>query len=142
MAGACRDDAPQQGATSRLSGSGCENDAWGPDLIDRSEAEEIAVSALGISAPNVSAVEIRRVDATCLTTLGWYEQDLLEGAQRSNPDLSPPSMPIWIVQVEGKSRYEGPWEERFYYEYAIAVVNAKSGEVFGQGYTFEPLLTP
>ena len=115
---------------------------WEPDLIDRAEAEKVAFWALSIYSPETTPVEIESVVAACLTTLGSYEQVMMRGYIRSNPDLDPPTTPIWIVQVKGKSRTASPLYETFYYDYALATVNARSGEIRGQSYLFQPLLVP
>ena len=114
----------------------------GSGLIDRARAEEVAVDALSSEAPAVSSVQIERVDAACLATLGWYEQDLLKGQQQTAFDEDSRNLPIWIIQVQGKSRTVRPWDKRLEYGYAIATVNAVTGEIKGQSYMFEPLLRP
>ena len=130
--------------TSSLSEADCEKvdpKSAGPELIDRSEAERVAVSSLSLSSPGTSAVEIQSIDVSCLTTLRWFEQDLLQGLSLSNPDLFPPNMPIWVIHVTGSSRSERPGET-FHYSYAVATVDARSGEIMGQLYRFEPLSAP
>ena len=120
--------------------AGCEK-AGRPDLIARTEAERVAVSALSSSSPRVSGVEIQRIEVSCLATLRWLEEDLLQGISRSNPVLYPPNMPVWVIQVRGDSSSERPGES-FRYSYAIAAVDARSGEIMKQSYLFEPLLSP
>ena len=80
-----------QDATHQLHESDCEKidpRLEGPDLLDRFEAERIAVQALNSASPGVSAVEIRNVDAACLTTLRWFERDLLKGKTVSKDTLN------------------------------------------------------
>ncbi len=93
------------------------------------------------SSPRTSSVEIQRITVSCLTTLGWFEQELLQGNSQFNPDVYPPSMPIWVIQVKGESRSEGPGDS-FHYSYAVATVDATSGEIMAQQYRFEPLSAP
>ena len=66
-----------------------------------------------------------------------------KGKTVSNPDLYPPGMPIWVIQVKGRSKSVRPegWET-FNYDYAIAAINASSGEIVGQSYLLDPLLIP
>ena len=138
MAMACGRD------SSKLSESDCEKadpQQTSKGFLARTDAEELAVASLSESSPATSAVDIERIEASCLTTLGWFEQHLLQGISRSNPDLYPPDMPIWVIQVKGMSRSERSGEN-FNNSYAVATVDAISGEVMGQLYRFEPLLTP
>ncbi len=93
------------------------------------------------SSPRTSSVEIQRITVSCLTTLGWFEQELLQGNSQFNPDVHPPSMPIWVIQVKGESRSEGPGDS-FHYSYDVATVDATSGEIMAQQYRFEPLSAP
>ena len=51
-------------------------------------------------------------------------------------------MPIWIIQVEGKSETARPWDKKLHYDYAVATVDAKTGSIMSQSYMFEPLLPP
>ena len=134
LTSACQNREPQLG-------SGCETDVpKGLDLIDGSTAEETAITELSRAAPAVSAVDVERIDAVCLTTLEWYEEVLLEGKVESH-DV-PRSMPIWIIQVEGKSETARPWDKKLHYDYAVATVDAKTGSIMSQSYMFEPLLPP
>ena len=132
------------GGSSTLSEEECEridSKQSSRELITRTEAEEVAVSSLSESSPRTSAVAIQRIAVSCLTTLGWFEQELLQGISQSNPDSYPPSMPIWVIQVKGESRSEGPGDS-FHYSYAVATVDATSGEVMAQLYRLEPLSAP
>ena len=112
------------------------------ELISRAEAEEVAVSSLSGRGSGVSSVEIQRITGSCLTTLGWFEQELLQGVSRSNPDRQPPSMPIWVIQVKGEWRSQGRFGGNFHYSYAIATVDAISGEIMSQQYRYDSLLAP
>ena len=132
------------GGSSPLSEEECEgidSKESSRELINRAEAEEVAVSSLSESSPRTSSVEIQRITMSCLTTLGWFEQELLQGNSQSNPDVYPPSMPIWVIQVKGESRSEGPGDS-LHYSYAVATVDATSGEIMAQQYRFEPLSAP
>ena len=150
MVAACQGETSQISESAQLPESGqlSESDCekverkrwpWEPDLIDRAEAEKVAVSVLSISSPATTPVGIESVVAACLTTLRWFEQVLMKGNTRSNPDLESPSMPIWIVQVKGESRTASPW---YVYDYALATINARSGEIKGESYSFQPFLVP
>ena len=155
MVAACQGETSQLSESGQLPESGqlSESDCekvdrkrwpWEPDLIDRAKAEKVAFWALSIYSPETTPVEIETVVAACLTTLGWYERVLTNGASMSNPDLEPPNMPIWIIQVKGKSRTASPMyeNETYYYDYALATVNARSGEIMEQSYLSQPLLVP
>ena len=124
--------------------AGLETVADRTGLIVRSEAEERATSSLALSAPEVTGVEIERVVGSCLTTFQSYEQDLMYGEVRSNPDLYPPDTPVWIVEVKGISRPAGISAANADnpYRYAMDVSNARTGDAIAGSRYQEPKLAP
>ena len=133
LTGACQNREPQLG-------SGCEQDApKGLGLIDRAEAEETGMRALNRSTPPAGySFQIERIDALCLTTLGWYEDVLLKGQTKSHTD--PASMPIWIIQANGRSTSTRPLNERVPYTHMTAIIDARTGEWKGYSVRIDPLL--
>ena len=113
-------------------------------LISRSEAEELAVERLSMSAPEVTGTDVERIWASCLTTLRSYEQDLLEGKSWTNPDVRSPDTLIWIVEVKGISRPAGisAANANNPYRYAAQIMYARNGETIGGSRRYEPLLEP
>ena len=113
-------------------------------LISRSEAERVATERLAMSAPEVTGVEIERVWSSCLTTFRSYEQDLLKRQAWTNPDVWPPDMPVWVVEVKGISRPAGISASNAGnpYNFAMAVMDARSGESIAGSRYPEPLLDP
>ena len=113
-------------------------------LISRQEAENLATEWLAMSAPGVSATEIERVWASCLTTLRSYDVDLLEGTSSSSPLVPPPDTPVWVVEVKGISRPAGisTRSANEPYRYAIQVINANTAETIAGSRRWEPLLEP
>ena len=113
-------------------------------LISRSEAEELGIERLSMSAPEVTGTEVERVWASCLTTLRSYKRDLLLGQSMSNPEVLSPDMPIWIVEVKGISRPAGISDANANrpYRYAVEVMSARDGETLGGSRRREPLLEP
>ena len=109
-------------------------------LISQSQAEDLATEVLGSSAPEVPAVQIESVRASCLTTRGSYQRDLLERESESNPQVKSPETPIWIVEVEGVSRPLGISKGGNPYAFAMAIINAESGEIEGGSRRYAPLL--
>ena len=109
-------------------------------LISQSRAEELATEVLGSSAPEVSAVQIESVRASCLTTRRSYQRDLLERNSASNPQVKSLETPIWIVEVEGVSRPEGISEGGKPYAFAMVIINAESGEIEGGSRRYAALL--
>ena len=99
------------------------------ELIGRDEAEQLAVERLAMSAPEVTATEVERVWASCLTTYRSYQERLLPVAW-TDPELRPPDMPVWIVEVKGISRPAGISAANADnpYRYAMDVQDAKTGE--------------
>ena len=89
----------------------------------------MAVERLSMSAPEVSPTEVERVWASCLTTYRSYQERLLPGAW-TDPELRPPDMPVWIVEVKGISRPAGISAANADnpYRYAMDVQDAKTGE--------------
>ena len=75
--------------------------------------------------------------ASCLTTLRSYEKDLL----RRN-DSTAPDTPVWVVEVKGISRPAGISAANAGepYHYALAVMNAETGDTFAQLRRPEPLM--
>ena len=127
----------QAGTTSACRGLEVIPDRTG--LINQSRAEDLATESLGMSAPEVSAVQIKSVRASCLTTRRSYERDLLEGKLATNPDVKSPETPIWIVEVEGISRPAGISKGGTPYAFAMAIINAESGELEGGSRHLSPL---
>ncbi len=113
-------------------------------LISRTEAEELAVGRLSMSAPEVSGTDVERVWASCLTTLRSYERVLLGEGARSNPDLRPPDTPVWVVEVKGISRPAGISAANADnpYRFAMEVHNAENGEFMKGARYQEPRLLP
>ena len=113
-------------------------------LIGRSEAEGLATERLAMSAPEVTGVEIERVWSSCLTTFRSYEQDLLKRQAWTNPEVWPPDMPVWVVEVKGISRPAGISASNAGnpYNFAMAVMDARSGESIAGSRYPEPLLDP
>ena len=113
-------------------------------LISRYDAEELAVERLAMSAPSVTATEVERVWASCLTTLRSYQQDVLEGKSWTDPDVRSPDTLIWIVEVKGVSYPAGisAANEKNPYQYAVEIMYARSGETIGGSRRYEPLLEP
>ena len=113
-------------------------------LLSRSEAEELAIEQLAMSAPEISGTEIERVWAICLTTLRSYEEDLLDGTSSTDPAVQPPGTLVWIVEVKGISWPDGI--SRAYadqpYRYALAVINAETGDSIASSRRREPLMEP
>ena len=124
--------------------AGLETVADRAGLIVRGEAEERATNSLALSAPEVTGVEIERVVGICLTTFRSYEQDLMYGEARSNPDIYPPDAPVWIVEVKGISRPAGISAANADnpYRYAMDVSNARTGDTIAGSRYQEPKLTP
>ena len=113
-------------------------------LISRSEAEGLATEILAMSAPEVTGVEIERVWSSCLTIFRSYEQDLLKQQGWSNPEVWPPDMPVWVVEVKGTSQPAGMSATNADnpYRFAMVVMDAGSGEsIAGSRYQM-PLLAP
>ena len=106
-------------------------------LISRDKAEDMATEFLAMSAPGVSGTEIEKIWASCLTTLKSYEKDLL----RRNDSIAPDT-PVWIVEVEGISRPAGISAANAGkpYHYALAVMNAETGDTIAQSRHPEPLM--
>lgn len=113
-------------------------------LISRSEAEELAVERLAMSAPEVTGTDVEKVWASCLTTLRSYERDLLEGKSSTNPEVRAPDTLIWIVEVKGISRPAGISAANADnpYRYAAAIMYARNGKTIGGSRRYEPLLQP
>ena len=113
-------------------------------LIGRGEAEELTVEQLGMSAPEVTGVEVEGIVASCPTTLGSYEQDLRLRDVWTNPAVRPNDMPVWIVEVKGLSRPAGisVANANNPYRYAMEVIHAKTGESIGGSRYQEALLEP
>ena len=113
-------------------------------LISRSEAEELAVERLAMSAPEVTGTDVEKVWASCLTTLRSYEQDLLEGKSSTNPEVRAPDTLTWIIEVKGISRPAGisAANANNPYRYAAAIINARNGQTIGGSRRYEPLLEP
>ena len=111
-------------------------------LLSRSEAEGVATKRLAMSAPEVTGVEVERVWSSCLTTFRSYEQDLLNRQVWTNPDVWPPEMPVWVVEVKGISRPAGISASNTGdpYKFAMAVMDARSGESIAGSRYLEPLL--
>ena len=107
------------------------------ELITRGKVEDMATELLAKSAPGVSGTEIEKMWASCLTTLRSYEKDLL----RRN-DSTAPDTPVWVVEVKGISRPAGI--SAAYagdpYHYALAVMNAETGDSIAQLRRPEPLM--
>ena len=113
-------------------------------LISRSEAEQLAVERLSMSAPEVTATKVERIWASCLTTFRSYQERLLGEDAWSNPDLRPPDTPVWIVEVKGISRPAGisAASAHIPYRYAMEVHNARNGEMIEGARYQEPELQP
>ena len=113
-------------------------------LVNRSEAEELATVLLAMPAPEVSGTEIERVWASCLTTLRSYGQDLLKANDSTTPAFLPPNTPVWIVEVKGISRPAGISAANAGdpYRYALAVINAETGDSIAGSRRREPLMEP
>lgn len=113
-------------------------------LISRTEAEEMAVKRLSMSAPEVSPMEVERVWASCLTTYSSYQERLLGDDVWTNPELNPPDTPVWIVEVKGISRPAGIATASAHvpYHYAMGVRNARTGEMMEGARYQEPMLQP
>lgn len=110
-------------------------------LISRSQAEERATKMLASSDPEVSGVKIDAIRASCLTTLGSSERDVLKGRQKSNPDVIPPDTMNWMVEVAGRSTPEGILSGGTPFNFAMAIIIAKSGEYLGRSHYQTPLLS-
>ena len=95
-------------------------------LLSRDEAEKRAKELLSRSAPEVTGVEIEKVEGSCLTTLRFYQR----GRARNDPDARSPNTPVWIVGVKGVSRPDGiaASDAGNPYRYARAVIDARTGE--------------
>ena len=113
-------------------------------LINQREAEQLVTELLAMSAPEVSGTEIERVWASCLTTLRSYGQDLLGRNDSTNPAFQPPDTPVWIVEVKGISRPAGISAANAGdpYRYALAVINAETGDSIAGSRRREPLMEP
>ena len=113
-------------------------------LISRTEAEDMAVDRLSMSAPEVSPAEVERVWASCLTTYRSYEDRLLGEGAWTDPERRPPDMPVWIVEVKGISRPAGIATANAHvpYHYAMGVRNARNGEMLEGARYREPMLQP
>ena len=113
-------------------------------LISRIEAERLATERLAISAPGISATEIERVWASCLTTLRSYNQDLLNRDDWINPAFFRPGAPVWIVEVKGISRGAGlsAGKGTEPYRYALVVFYADTGDSIAGSRSWEPVLEP
>ena len=135
---ACRDVSPE-----RQSGTcvGLEIIENRNGLISRSQAEELATKMLSRSAPEVSGVKIEAIRASCLTTLGSYQDDLLKGRWKTNPNTKSPETVIWLVEVEGRSTPEGI-SSGPPFNFAMAIINARSGMHTGASRYQTPLLSP
>ena len=113
-------------------------------LISRSEAGRLATERLAIPYPSVSATEIERVWASCLTTLRSYERDLMQNDVWINPEFFRADAPVWIVEVKGISRPDGLSAGKGIepYTYALVVFYADTGDgIAGRRYR-NPLLEP
>ena len=134
--GAASDDSVDPACT------GLEKVADRTALISLSDANELAVERLSMSAPEVTGMEIERVTGSCLTTYGSYQRALLKGRAWSNPDIRPPDTPVWIVEVKGISRPAGIATARAHipYRYAMHVLNARTGEAMEGARYQEPRL--
>jgi hypothetical protein len=113
-------------------------------LISRSEAEQMAVERLSMSAPEVSPTEVERVWASCLTTYGSYQEQFYREGDWTNPELRPPDTPVWIVEVKGISRPAGIATASAHvpYHYAMGVRNARNGEMMEGARYQQPRLQP
>ena len=113
-------------------------------LISRSEAERLATERLAIPYPSVSATEIERVWASCLTTLRSYERDLRKYDGWINPEFFRADAPVWIVEVKGITRPAGLSEGKGIgpYTYALVVFYADTGDAIQYSRYCEPLLEP
>ncbi len=114
------------------------------ELISRHEAEQLATERLAMSVPGVSATEIERVWASCLTTLRSYDVHLLRETSSSSPLLPPPDTPVWVVEVKGISRPAGiaTRSKNEPFRFAIQVINARTAETIAGSRRWEPVLEP
>ena len=82
--------------------------------------------------------------ASCLTTLRSYGQDLLKANDSTTPAFLPPDTPVWIVEVKGISRPAGISAANAGdpYRYALAVINAETGDSIAGSRRSEPLMEP
>ncbi len=89
------------------------------------------MARLSMSAPEVSPTEVERVWASCLTTYGSYQEQLLGEDAWTDPESRPPDMPVWIVEVKGISRPAGIATASAHvpYHYAMGVRNAMTGDM-------------
>ena len=113
-------------------------------LVSRGKAVELATEQLAMAAPEVSETEIEGVRASCLTTLRSYEQDLLGRNGSATPAFPPLDTPVWIVEVKGISRPAGISAANAGdpYRYAMAVINAETGDSIASSRRREPLMEP
>ena len=113
-------------------------------LINQSEAEELATELLAMPAPEISGTEIESVWASYLTTLRSYQQDQLGAESGTGPGIEPPDTPVWIVEVRGISRPAGISAANAGdpYRYALAVINAETGDSIAGSRRREPLMQP
>ena len=107
-------------------------------LISRDEAEgSMRWLADGPAPGGASAVEIKGITASCLTTFGAYAQRFYRTGDWSN---TPPDTPVWVVEIKGVSRsLRGGGEPR---QYVMNVLHAESGSSMEGARYFEPRLAP
>ena len=113
-------------------------------LMVRSDAEDLGVEVLAMSAPEVTGTEVERVWASCLTTFRSYEQDLLKSRASTSPWVVAPDAPVWIVEVKGISRPAGiaTASASEPYRYAMTVMDAQTGDSIAGSRRQLPLLEP
>ena len=122
--------------------AGLETVANRTGLIGQGEAEELTVNRLKLSAPEVTETKVEGIVASCLTTMRSYEQVLLGKDASTNPDLWPPDMPVWVVEVKGISRPAGISAANADnpYRYVMDVSKAKTGDAIAGSRYQEPKL--
>ena len=113
-------------------------------LISRTEAEDMAVERLSMSAPEVSPTEVERVWASCLTTYGSYQEHFYREGDWIDPDLHPLDTSVWIVKAKGISRPAGIATASAHapYHFSMGVRNAKTGDMLEGTRYREPMLQP
>lgn len=108
-------------------------------LLTEQNAIERAVEHLKRPAPEITGVENPRNPVAWRMTLGEYHQ-----RTGISPSSEGADTPVWVVHMEGESSSAGivPPESRKTYRYAVAVLDARTGNVIATRHSNEPLAWP